>query len=327
MVIKGLNDMQYWLIVTSPENFKHNKDVLGFKILGLRRHYMKTVQRLQPEDRVVYYIKGLKKFGATATIIGTYYEDSTKVWTDERQIWPLRCPLKPNYILNFDDLLDAKKLINDLSFIELKTNWGSHFQGSIKQIPEQDFKLIETEIKKIVSERANIDISPNETHCFVPQTEADFEQAIMALPLQTTSLHERIIEMLEKVGSWMNYNIQRSHKIATNQAYKFDVVWFTGMKPEIAFEVQNRRNLIEAKDNLAKAKKFSYRKVILILQSVDMEQLNQLLQQEPELRNMMEAWSIGDVHKLYIAGEKFFKYYKLLIGSESKDNSQLEHIE
>lgn len=155
--------MQYWLIVISPENYKHNKEVLGFEVLGFITHYLKTVQSMQLGDRVVYYIKNNKKFGGTSTITSTYYEDYKKLWPDERRIWPLRCSVKPDHMLGFDELLDTKELINDLSFIENKKNWGAFFQGSIKKIPEKDFKFIENKIKKIISERANKAIDLHET--------------------------------------------------------------------------------------------------------------------------------------------------------------------
>ncbi len=321
--------MQYWLVVTSPENFKNDRDKLGFKFQGLPHRFRKQVQRMQPGDGVVYYIMKIQKFGATATITGTYYEDSTKAWTDEDEMWPARCPSKPNYVLNDDELLDAKKLVTDLSFIENKKNWGTYFQGSIKQIPEEDFKFIESEMKKIISERSKETTvsTHNDIPFLEPGKEGDIEKAIMVLPLQTSSLHDRIGEMLEQIGSWMDYNTQTRHKIAPDHAYELDVAWLTGKNPEIAFEVQIRGNLTEAKDRLAQARKFNYRKLILVLQSADMKRFNLLMRHEPELRIWMEAWSINAIYNMYRAGENFFKYYKKLKESIYKEKSQLELIE
>ena len=110
--------MQYWLVVTSHNNFRHDRTKLGFKLQGLSHRFKKQVQRMNSGDRVVYYITKLQKFGATATITGDYFEDSTKEWTDDNEMWPARRPSKPDIVLNDDELIDAKRLVPDLTFIK-----------------------------------------------------------------------------------------------------------------------------------------------------------------------------------------------------------------
>jgi hypothetical protein len=60
---------------------------------------------------LLYLTSGIQKFGATATITGEYYEDRNKLWTNDDEMWPTRCPSKPDFVLNDDELLDIKKLI------------------------------------------------------------------------------------------------------------------------------------------------------------------------------------------------------------------------
>ena len=284
---------------------------------------------MQPGDKVVYYIVDIHKFGAIANITGKYYEDHTKVWTDKKEMWPSRCSSEPVYVLEDDELLDAKKLLKDLSFIEKKEIWGVYFQGSIKQIPEEDFKLIESEIKNIVQARPGGlgKVTLKKVMRTDPRSESEVEVAIKALPLQRTSLHDRLCEMLEQIGSWMKYNTQIRHKIAPDHAYELDVAWLTGRNPEIAIEVHVSGNLTEAKDRLTQARKFNYRKVIIILSTSDLGRLNSLIRHEPELRSWMEAWSFGAVYKMNMAGEKFFNYYKQLEESIYKNKSHLDLIE
>ena len=134
--------MQYWLVVTSPDNFRLDRESLGFKLQGLPYRFRRQVQKMQVGDRVAYYIMKLQKFGATATITGDYYEDYSRVWKDDNEMWPARRPSKPNIVLNDDELIDTKRLVSSLTFIENKEKWGVHFQGSIRTIPEEDFRLI-----------------------------------------------------------------------------------------------------------------------------------------------------------------------------------------
>jgi predicted RNA-binding protein len=302
--------MQYWLVITSPDNFKFDRENLNFKLQGLPHRFRKQVQKMAVGDRVAYYIMKLQKFGATATITGDYFEESSK-------------PSEPNIILNDDELIDAKKLVTDLTFIKRKERWGVFFQGSIKTIPEEDFKLIESEMKKTIAKRLEDKPIKTEIQREKVKIEADYEKEIMQLPLQSNSLHDRVGEMLEQIGSWMGYNAQTRHRIIPEHAYELDVAWLSGKNPEVAIEVQVSGNLTEAKDRLAQARKFNYRKVIIVLKERDIQRLNSLMKHEPDLRSWMEAWSIGAIYEMYNAGETFFKYYHRLKESIYKDKKEL----
>ena len=318
--------MNFWLVVTSPENFKHDRDHIGFNVQGLPHRYRNSVQRMQVSDKVMYYIMTLQKFGATATITGDYVEDHTKIWTDDDEMWPARRPSEADIVLQDDELIDAKKLVPNLSFIENKDNWGSYLQGSIRQIPEEDFRLIESEMKKVVAERKQLAKPPKPAPEMKKKSETDYETLIMALPLEAKTLHDRLSEMLELIGSWMDFNTQTRHKITPEHAYELDVAWLSGKNPEVAIEIQISGNLTEAKDRLAQARKFNYRKVILVIRDAEMARLNSLMKHEPELRSWMEAWSLGAIYEMYLAGETFFHYYRHLNEAVYKDKKELELI-
>ena len=87
----------------------------------------------------------------------SFHNNTEKLWTDDDEIWPARRPSKPDIVLEDDELIDSKKLVPDLSFIEIKDVWGVYFQGSIRAIPEDDFRLIESEMKKIIAERSEVE--------------------------------------------------------------------------------------------------------------------------------------------------------------------------
>lgn len=318
--------MNFWLVVTSPANFKLDRETLHFKTQGLPPRCRKTVQKMTKGDKVAYYIMGLQRFGATVTITGEYYEDKTKLWTDDDESWPCRCPSEPDLVLMDDELIDAKKLVPNLSFIERKDVWGVYLQGSVRQIPEEDFRLIESEMRKVISDRQVLSkpIPKMESH---PKTEKEYEKAIMLLPLQSTTLHDRLGEMLEQVGSWLDYNTQTRYRITPDHAYQLDVAWLRGKNPEIAIEIQISGNLTEAKDRLAQARKFNYRKVIVVIREHEMDRLNTLMRHEHELRCWMEAWSVGAILEMYTAGQKFNDYYKKLTESVYKDKNSLQMIE
>ena len=317
--------MKYWLVVTSPENFKQSRE-MGFKLQGVPLRHRGLMQKMEVGDQVVLYIRGLQKFGATARITGEYVEDDTKVWVDDDQMWPARRPQEPEIVLDDDELIDAKKLVPDLGFIENKRYWGVHLQGSIREMPEEDFRFIESEMRKVVAERTPDKREKPKAPEKKLRSESEYEKAIEALPLTSKTLHDRLGEMLEQIGSWMDYNTQTRHKITPDHSYELDVAWLSGKNPEVAIEVQISGNITEAKDRLAQARKFNYRKVIIVLREGDLRRLNSLMRFEHDLRSWMEAWSIGAVYDLYMAGEAFFKYYRQLIEAVYKEKKELELI-
>jgi hypothetical protein len=112
-----------------------------------------------------------------------------------------------------------------------------------------------------------------------------------------------------------------------DHAYELDVAWLRGKNPEIAIEIQISGNLTEAKDRLAQARKFNYRKVVLVIKEDQMDRLNSLMKHELDLKCWMEAWSIGAIYEMYKSGQKFNHYYKKLIESTYKEKNWLELVQ
>jgi hypothetical protein len=313
----------YWLISTSEKNFKRDRKILGFKIQGLRERNKRTVKRFRPGDKVLYYIAGISKFGAIATITDGYYFDETKLWTEDDEMWPCRAKSQPEIVLEDDELMDVRKLLSKLFFIKDKSNWGVFFQGSVRSIPEEDFRLVESEMKKIISRRGEkkLEIPVD----YKLKTEIDYKKAIMRLSLQTKSLHDRIGEMLANVGSWMGYNTSTRQRITPESAYELDVVWLSAKNPAVAIEVQIGGNIDSAVKKLTEAKNFNYRKVILVIEESQLGRLNAILKFD-SIRHWLDAWSIKSVYDLYISGEQFFNLYEQIDESRYKDIKNLKLI-
>ncbi|MFH1584146.1 MAG: EVE domain-containing protein, partial [Actinomycetota bacterium] len=147
---------KYYMCTTSPKNFEIDRETSGFTVQGLKERHRKTVQRWKPGDRIIYYINKISKLGAIAEITSGYYKDYTKIWTEEDELWPYRAKSKPIIVLEKDEFLDVRKFIDKLAFIKDRWSpefWGFAFQGSIREIPEEDYLLIESEMRKIISHR------------------------------------------------------------------------------------------------------------------------------------------------------------------------------
>ena len=310
----------YWLAVTGPESFKIDRQN-NFAIQGFTSRLRVSVGRVKPGDKIVVYINRIQKIGAICEATSeAYYDDKNKIWLEDDEIWPCRFKTCPELVLDDDELLDIRKLVSFLSFVtpeQRASNWGLAFRYSLRIIPQEDFKFIESEMRKI----RRVSAPPEDI-----LTEAKATQAIMEITvLESKSLHDRIGEMLETIGSRMGYNSFTRHRVTPEHAVELDVAWLQGKNPEVAIEIQIGGNIVEAKDKLAQAKKFNYRKVIMVVEESQLPRLNAIVKFD-EIIDWMDAWSIQAVYKLYTSGISFLDLYERLRESRYKKKTEVELV-
>lgn len=141
----------FWMIVCNEKNFGITRD-LNFTVQGLKSQYRRKVQRVEPGDRLLFYISGIRKFTATATLTSTYREEDTPVWEKEGSTdWPYRINIKPDVVLDEAQYIQAGLLAHRLDYIRRwpPENWYMAFQGNLHLLPKNDFALIEEEMKKL----------------------------------------------------------------------------------------------------------------------------------------------------------------------------------
>ncbi len=144
----------YWMFVESSENFAITKD-LGFKLHGLGPKYRRRAERMRPDDRVVFYVSGLRKWTATATITSRYFEDSTPIWKSVGRDngYPYRVNLAPDIVVDEIDYIDALILAPRLDYVKrwAPEDWPLAFFDRLHLLPQRDFRLIEGEMKRVVN--------------------------------------------------------------------------------------------------------------------------------------------------------------------------------
>ena len=142
----------FWMIVESPENFEITRDV-GFTLYGFREKYRRRAERMQPDDRVLFYVKEMRKWTATATIASRYFVDNKPMWKPNSfgEQFRYRVKLSPDIILDEKDYIDALILAPRLEYVKrwLPEDWPLAFHESLHLLPQRDFRLIESEMKRL----------------------------------------------------------------------------------------------------------------------------------------------------------------------------------
>lgn len=144
----------YWMMVTSPENYQITKQ-MGFTAQPLKGQHPRKVQRVEPGDRILFYVGGVRFFGATATVTSKYFEDSTPTWRKEGSSdWKYRVQIKPAIVLDEEQQIDAKQLAPRLDYVRrwAPEDWYMAFaQSNLHLLPKKDFLLVEEEMRKLRS--------------------------------------------------------------------------------------------------------------------------------------------------------------------------------
>ena len=153
---------KYWMIVSSAENFEISRE-LGFLVQGIKSRHRKKAERMEPGDRVLYYLTGVQQFGGTATITSPYYEDHAPIWNSKKkgEEYPFRFGIKPELILEPGTYVDAKAIVPHLEYVKRwpPQHWHLAFQGNVHLFSEEDFSFVEGEISKRMPERETSDFA------------------------------------------------------------------------------------------------------------------------------------------------------------------------
>jgi predicted RNA-binding protein len=152
----GGRSAQYWMVVSSPDNFRKTREH-GYSIQGLKSRHRRRVETMRVGDRVLYYITGRMAFAATVTVGSPMYEDHTPIWRSARrdEDYPWRVHIRPDYILEEAEWVPAKDLAYRLDYVRKwpPEHWTLAFQGHIHALPKNDFAIVEDEIVRSARRR------------------------------------------------------------------------------------------------------------------------------------------------------------------------------
>jgi len=138
--------MAYWINVGSEANFRLAES-RGWDLFGFKSTRRNQVARMKAGDHIVFYLKGLMRFGGIAEITSEYFEDHTRIFTSPNkpnEDYPFRVSVKPLILLTPGQYLDVREIGPTLEFTHkwAPEHWRLAFQGALHEIPENDFELI-----------------------------------------------------------------------------------------------------------------------------------------------------------------------------------------
>ncbi|MBI2171472.1 MAG: EVE domain-containing protein [Chloroflexi bacterium] len=144
----------YWMLVITPPNFAVTRQQ-GYTVQGFSTVNRKKVERMEIGDRLLYYVSGVQRFPASATITSTFFVDQTPLWRSHRpeEAFAHRVRIKAEAVIEEEaDYIDARDIAPSMEYVKrwIPEQWPLAFFGELHLIPRKDFSLIEDELNKIV---------------------------------------------------------------------------------------------------------------------------------------------------------------------------------
>ena len=152
---------RYWIVVGGPEVFETTRE------MGFTRHGFKSTRRImaskiQPGDKLAFYVTGRKQFAAIAKVTSPVVEERTRIWQNSKkpeEMYPYRASIEPVVTPAESQWLDAEPYHDLFQWTQRwpRANWTLAYQGNLHEIPEADFELLEKDMRKAVaSARARV---------------------------------------------------------------------------------------------------------------------------------------------------------------------------
>jgi predicted RNA-binding protein len=138
-----------WVIVTSEDNFEKT---VASGLIGVTSARRAALQRAQKGDCLVFYLvrksainkdprQYLGELAGIGKVTGKPFESHEPIWSGKGdEVFPHRLPVKVKKGKRRVRVIDIK---DQLSFLQDKIRWGGFFLASFREIPDEDYEVIE----------------------------------------------------------------------------------------------------------------------------------------------------------------------------------------
>ena len=128
----------YWMVSTTLGDFQVTRD-RGYSIFGMGSKYRRRAQRMQPDDKMLLYVRQLRKWTGVVSVTSSYFEDRTPIWNigTRGENYPYRVKIKPEIVLREEDYIDALLLAPRMEYVKrwLPESWPLAFFDTLHLIP------------------------------------------------------------------------------------------------------------------------------------------------------------------------------------------------
>jgi predicted RNA-binding protein len=141
-----------WILTGSLENFRINVE-RNFDVIGLKERRIRQAEQFMSDDRVIFYVTGVKAFGGIAKVLSPMFEDREPIWPQGKkkvhEDYPWRVQAEPLLVLDEADFVPAESLLGEMEHLAKwpAEHWTLAFQGQLRTISAADSELLEARMR------------------------------------------------------------------------------------------------------------------------------------------------------------------------------------
>lgn len=110
--------------------------------------------KIEPGDMLAFYVTGKKQFAAIARVKSNVVEEHTRIWQSNKkpqEMYPYRVQIEPVLTPDEDQWPDAEPYHERFTWTQRwpRQNWTLAYQGNLHEIPEEDFKLLQSDMQRV----------------------------------------------------------------------------------------------------------------------------------------------------------------------------------
>lgn len=116
----------------------------GFNVIGFNER-SQLADKLKKGDMIFIYIGSrVSKIVGYVRVKQECYWDTKLLWDD---IFPKRVRIEPISVVNDNNGIHVKNLVEQLSFVKNKSRYGMSFMAGLRQIPQEDATILVEQIE------------------------------------------------------------------------------------------------------------------------------------------------------------------------------------
>ena len=152
-------ESQTWILTGGIENFEIYVE-RNFDVIGLKEKRVRMAERMEPGDEIVFYVTGIKAFGAIARITSPMFEDREPIWPQGKkkypEPYPWRVNAEPVVVLEPEQFVPAESLLGEMEHLKKwpEEHWHLGFQGQLRTIGPEDRALLHERIEAAAAIKA-----------------------------------------------------------------------------------------------------------------------------------------------------------------------------
>jgi hypothetical protein len=140
-----------WILTSSLENLRATREH-GFRVIGAKEGRRGMAEKIEPGDRIVFYVTGVQAFGGSVRVTGEMYEDRERIWPGKPgnpDPYPWRFETEPEIVLEEDEFVPAVEVVGELEHAAKwpAAHWPLAFQGQLRTVSDADAQLLERRLR------------------------------------------------------------------------------------------------------------------------------------------------------------------------------------